>query len=901
MLRGASRCRGGRWYVVLLIGLVGLVTWGLSTVAATHTVSNTNDSGAGSLRQAIADAASGDTIDFAVTGTITLSGPELYIDKDITIKGPGADQLTIVGNNVATIFRIYVATVTISDLTATDGRPAISNYRSNLAVRDCIIRDNEAIGDFGGGIRNDGSQITLTRCTISGNTTDSNGGGIANIMDGASWTASTLTLVDCTVSGNTASGGSHGGGIYNVDSEATLTNCTISGNSATNGGGIYNLRGVDASTVTLTNCTVTGNTATTGGGIDNLAGSDEYRTVTLTNCILGGNQASATGPDYRGDLISGGYNLIEQVNTPTNISGDLTGNITGQDPKLGPLQDNGDPTFTHALLSGSPALNAIPEGSDSYNGAPATDQRGESRPSPAGGNCDVGAYEYHAPPSAPEMEVSGLAVSIPDGDTTPQIADDTDFGTVAVVGGTNAHTFTITNSGSAELKLTDTPRVTVGGTHVADFTLTTDAGTPVAPGGGTTTFTITFDPSAAGLRSATISIANDDSDENPYDFAIQGTGTVSSELGVSGLAVSIPDGDTTPQLADDTDFGAVAVAGGTNAHTFTITNSGSAELKLTGTPRVAVGGTHAADFTLTSDAGTPVAPGGGTTTFTITFDPSAAGLRTATISIANDDADENPYDFIIQGTGEADSHPAPPGGASSGCGVNRVPVPNAGPDQTVCVGERVILDGSASHDPDEGIPANVVMGAVSPQYAHQRPEDLQFQWAVAVLYYSAGQPVLAIPDGAEIDETMHGFDLEIGSFVPNVPGIYEFDLFVTDDYGDTASDRVEVTCLPCELPGGPVAVGDFAFKRFLISPNPFDDQVQFGFVGAGLASSIFVAVYDLAGHRIWVGQATDTAGLEWDGRSSDGEPLAAGPYLYTIILSMEGQAHSQTGTLFLIH
>ncbi len=253
--------------------------------------------------------------------------------------------------------------------------------------------------------------------------------------------------------------------------------------------------------------------------------------------------------------------------------------------------------------------------------------------------------------AAPEMDVSGLGVSIADNDGTPSPIDDTDFGSHDIDTGSNANTFTITNTGSAVLNLTDTPRVTISGLHAADFALTVDAATTVASGGGTTTFTITFNPSAVGLRGAMVSIANDDADENPYNFRIQGTGTAAPEMDVSGLGVSIADGDATPSTTDDTDFGSHDISTGSNANTFTITNTGSAVLNLTGTPRVTIGGAHAADFTLTVDAATTVASGGGTTTFTITFDPSAVGLRTATVSIDNDDADENPYNFSIQGTG----------------------------------------------------------------------------------------------------------------------------------------------------------------------------------------------------------------------------------------------------------
>ncbi|MBJ7436417.1 MAG: choice-of-anchor D domain-containing protein [Acinetobacter sp.] len=121
-------------------------------------------------------------------------------------------------------------------------------------------------------------------------------------------------------------------------------------------------------------------------------------------------------------------------------------------------------------------------------------------------------------------------------------------------------------------------------------------------------------------------------------------------IGVKGNSVSIANGDTTPALADHTDFGSVAAASGTVVRTFTIENTGRKALTLGGTPKVAVSGTHAANFTLTTAPATTVAPNG-TTTFQITFDPSATGARVATLSIANDDFDSNPFTFAITGTG----------------------------------------------------------------------------------------------------------------------------------------------------------------------------------------------------------------------------------------------------------
>jgi hypothetical protein len=129
-------------------------------------------------------------------------------------------------------------------------------------------------------------------------------------------------------------------------------------------------------------------------------------------------------------------------------------------------------------------------------------------------------------------------------------------------------------------------------------------------------------------------------------------GSPLAEINVTGNSNDIVTGDTTPSFTDGTDFGNVAIAGGTNANSFTIENLGGVNsLNLTGpSPYVSIGGAHAGDFTVTIIPNNTITAGS-STAFAITFDPSAAGLRTATVSIANDDADENPYTFSIQGTG----------------------------------------------------------------------------------------------------------------------------------------------------------------------------------------------------------------------------------------------------------
>lgn len=219
--------------------------------------------------------------------------------------------------------------------------------------------------------------------------------------------------------------------------------------------------------------------------------------------------------------------------------------------------------------------------------------------------------------------------------------------------------FTIANTGTATLNLTGAPRVSISGAHAEDFIVTQQPSSPVAVG-SSTTFEVLFQPSAGGrLREAMVSIANDDSNENPYNFAIAGDtfGSVPvPEILLRGNGQEIIDGDTTPASVDDTDFGNAIVASGGATHTFTIANTGTAALNLTGTPRVSISGTDAEDFSITLQPSSPVASGD-TTTFQVRFDPSAEGLRQATVSIANDDSDEDPYDFAVSGIGALTAAP----------------------------------------------------------------------------------------------------------------------------------------------------------------------------------------------------------------------------------------------------
>jgi len=368
--------------ILLLLTLLCAAVASVQIVhAATITVMNTSDSGAGSLRQVLADANDGDTIDFdaAVTGTITLSSGELLVNDSITISGPGANILAVDGNAASRVFHIASGkTVTLSGLTITDGTAGsgggIYNDNATLTINNSTLSGNSAtdVNSGGGGIFNNRATLTINNSTLSGNSApnaDRNGGGIYNNGNGGS---ATLTINNSTLSGNSTGG--NGGGIVNQGpfGSATLTinNSTLSGNSAGfNGGGIYNNGVFGSATLTI------GDTILNAGGISNNSG-------TVTS--LGYNLSSDDG---------GGFltNTGDQINT---------------DPMLGALAYYGGPTPTHILLAGSPAINM---GNPSFTPPPNYDQRGPDFDRVVNGRIDIGAFERQATDIDPTLIVTKTA------------------------------------------------------------------------------------------------------------------------------------------------------------------------------------------------------------------------------------------------------------------------------------------------------------------------------------------------------------------------------------------------------------------------------------------------------------------------------------------------------------
>ena len=234
-----------------IIGILLLCGTAMQARAATITVTNTNDSGAGSLRQALAIANNGDTINFAVTGTITLTSGGLMIDKNVTISGPGANQLSIDGYQGDFVLGVDPdKTAAIAGLTIRNGQVGIGNVGA-LTVSNCAISGNSY-----GGLSNVANGQTATNATLTiANSIVSNNSG-PGVSNAAFKGSATLTIVNSTLTGNSVGAGEPGGGIYTfgLDGAAyvTVTNSTISGNSADGGGGVFS----NSSSVIIVNSSV---------------------------------------------------------------------------------------------------------------------------------------------------------------------------------------------------------------------------------------------------------------------------------------------------------------------------------------------------------------------------------------------------------------------------------------------------------------------------------------------------------------------------------------------------------------------------------------------------------------------------------------------------------------------
>jgi hypothetical protein len=523
---------------VLAVSLLVLVVLGAAApgLAATYTVNSTADSGTGSLRAALGMAANGDTINFKLPypATITLTSGYLEISTDVTISGPGTAYLFIDGGRASQVFQVdstvtgvgaTISGVTIENgFNSTSSGGGISNY-GTLAVTDSSLVKNGGGFLYGGGIYNNGT-MTVSNCSLVDNESSTGGGGIFNDTGGTMTVSNSslsgnesvglgggignvgmLTVTDSTLSGNVLELEGEGGGIGNGGT-LIMSNSTVSGNIAYpfkafpgQGGGIFN-----DGTATISFSTIVGNAAyseqgNSGGGISQTGG-----TLTLKSTLLANNSAAG---NCSGAGTSDGYNLSDDSScTFLTATGDQN-DVTNAATYLGPLQNNGGPTSTIALLGGSPgstAINAIPvsptnECTDAFGVIVTTDQRGVTRPQ--GSGCDIGAYEL-----APQVTAAPSSVA---------------FGSVKVCQ-TKKETITLIDDGPTLVQIGPITIIDVIG-NPGDFSFRTYSTDNILgpKKGHSFTIAVEYSPTELAPESATLNIVTN-APGSPLQVPITGTG-----------------------------------------------------------------------------------------------------------------------------------------------------------------------------------------------------------------------------------------------------------------------------------------------------------------------------------------------------------------------------------------
>ncbi|HLL76958.1 MAG TPA: LamG-like jellyroll fold domain-containing protein, partial [Pyrinomonadaceae bacterium] len=648
-----------------------------SAAAAVLSVTNTNDSGAGSLRQAILDSnanAGTQTIAFQIPGagphTITPASALPNITAPVVIDGytqPGSSPNTLAtGNDAALKIELNGTSAgAASGLRFTVGGSTIRGLVINRFQQHGILL-------FGG-----------SASTIEGNfigTDPSGASDLGNTFAGVRITNSDNNLIGTTTPAgrNLISGNNETAVFLESGSNGNLIRNNYLGTNAAGTSAVPNVSagisiGFDSgNTIGGTNAAARNVISGNGGDGVKINGAGADSNVVSGNYI----GTKSDGTTALANTVAGVRIAISAANNTVGGTGAGAGNViafNGNDGVyVGPDAGTGNAVRANSIFSnGALGIDIGPDGITANDA----------------GDPDTGPNNLQNFPVLSAVTSMGASTRV---QGTLNSTANTQF---SIEFFSNAGFCDAAGNGEGKTFLGSTS-VTTDGSGNAAFDTTLSSGVTV----GDVVTATTTDPSG-----------------NTSEFSACQT-ALAPEMNVKGNNTSIADGDTTPSAADHTDFGTAST--GTVSRTFTIENTGGVGLNLTGTPKVSVTGANASDFAVMAQPSSPVA-GGGTTTFTVQFAPTAPGARAATLSIANDDADENPYDFSIHGTGQAF---VVRNTADSGAGSLRQAITDANANAgTDTVSFNIPGSGVQTIAPASGLPAVtspvVIDGTTQPGYA----------------------------------------------------------------------------------------------------------------------------------------------------------------------------------------
>lgn len=576
-------------------------------------VANTNDAGAGSLRQAVADACSGSTITFspaafATAQTITLTSGQIAITQpSLTISGTGVALLTVDGNQASRIFASSATNFTLSGMTLTRGNGigaggtvggAVLNQSGTLTVRDTRFILNScnntgaAIGSASGTVVVERSEFLNNICSnVSGIYLQN---GVLDIRD-SMFTANVGNTDTIRVSANA------------INSSVLLTNTTITGESSGNQASALLLE--FSVSATLVNCTIVGNSTTLAGGAAIGQSGAGTRTLTLLNNIIVGNTANGVPADF--SITADPSSSSNLVGAGPGLSNGINNNQVGlarADVLLSVLGSFGGPTLSMPLLPGSPAIDA-----GNGSGAPTTDQRGVTR-----SFVDIGAFEsrgftgsifsgdFQSTPvntafpqplrvlvtanQAIEPVVGGRVTFTPPAAgasavlATPvaTITGASTAGTTATANGTpGAYVVQLDAAGVAEMPAFDLENLPAGGGTTLQFSAATYS---VNENGTSATITVTATPAPAAPVSVNFA-SSDGTAVAGVDYTTA-TGTLNFGTGVASQTFSVPvSNDTTVEGNETVNLALSAPTGGATLGTpstavLTISNDDSTTITV---------------------------------------------------------------------------------------------------------------------------------------------------------------------------------------------------------------------------------------------------------------------------------------------------------------------------------